>query len=1051
MGLLDALKNLPKVFRRGAGDAADLPAAKRARVGEMFTAGPRQIGEAMRGTLDGDQNSYLDLCAIFHRFYLTDGHLGGEIDKFIREVSKWPWNIAAADDDPKGEEIAAAATTFLREIPRFRAGVLEELAWAYVYGRAVVEWGGVFENGAWRITRAKGRPVWAMRKSAAGSWETQDENGNWTPVTPGKVLAYENELHGDATTAGLMWQIVWLLLFKNYTLKDWMAFLEVYGVPLRVGKVPEGYRPGSAEWETVARAVLNAASDSGAVINKDMEIQFVEAMKGQTIDAFEKSARFWDAAVSKRLLGGTLTSDAGKRGEGAQSLGEVQQDEKHEITKPRAEDLAVFIDQNLVRLFVLAHYGERPAWPRFAFSIVRIDDLNKETATVFGFIDRGLPVDVNAVYDRYMSWARPNEGDPVLVVTRAPDAAPNSDAAPDAAPKMFALRAGLVGGVETFTPNFFDRFDGNLALAARPEMGPGDNADDPFIALNRFAEHAAGIARPIVDQYVDELLIGLRKDGALDLGMDDAGKSFRADFTRLLAPSLSVAITCAIAHVAREAAADGVPLDLRAAVRGVAARLGKIGDTRFTGNLPLAGVPEFPNVITLASAGADGVDASNWHGVTPEKALEFWRTRMGVPASEYVELDEAARAAAFTIAGVQSQRVVDAAKQAIDSALADGITETEFRRRVRAALVEGGDKPLSDERLAFVWKQNLATAYGAGRRATQIDPSVKALMPWGEWISQLVGPTRRKHHVQLHGVTLPIDDPFFQSYYPPQGFGCECRVAARPRVRTGNPTQVPGGIEAKMAESGFTNPIAQWERTVRGEDLPVGDRPKPPASTTKPAPKPVAPALLKPVAAPPEIVESVRAELAELGIETDLTGLSAPAVDAVRTASVEAAKAGMTLPVRVESHDGLIPHATDRGRWAWARALPLPSQRVIVISNLVDGIADSPRGVYADASVLGAVRHEIAHLDVVRRALDAQGDRRRPPGGPSWFVWLRSAWPAAEADWIARHVSRAASRNPAEFLCEVYAGLRAGRAFPAEIMAIYDTLPAPRWRPGGAS
>ena len=40
-----------------------------------------------------------------------------------------------------------------------------------------------------------------------------------------------------ATLPGMAsWRVVaWMYLFKNYDLKDWVSFCEVYGMPLRLG------------------------------------------------------------------------------------------------------------------------------------------------------------------------------------------------------------------------------------------------------------------------------------------------------------------------------------------------------------------------------------------------------------------------------------------------------------------------------------------------------------------------------------------------------------------------------------------------------------------------------------------------------------------------------------------------------------------------------------------------------------------------------------------------------------------------------------------------
>lgn len=46
----------------------------------------------------------------------------------------------------------------------------------------------------------------------------------------------------------------------------------------------------------------------------------------------------------------------------------------------------------------------------------------------------------------------------------------------------------------------------------------------------------------------------------------------------------------------------------------------------------------------------------------------------------------------------------------------------------------------------------------------------------------------RPEHADLEGVTLPIDDPFWASYYPPNGWNCRCTVV---QVRRGKFQQTP--------------------------------------------------------------------------------------------------------------------------------------------------------------------------------------------------------------------------------------------------------------------
>ena len=61
----------------------------------------------------------------------------------------------------------------------------------------------------------------------------------------------------------------------------------------------------------------------------------------------------------------------------------------------------------------------------------------------------------------------------------------------------------------------------------------------------------------------------------------------------------------------------------------------------------------------------------------------------------------------------------------------------------------------------------------------------------------------RASHRILHGTTLPVDDPFWKQYTPPNGWGCRCTVVAVPK--DDYPVQDSQGSIAK-AESCFKTP-----------------------------------------------------------------------------------------------------------------------------------------------------------------------------------------------------------------------------------------------------
>jgi uncharacterized protein with gpF-like domain len=45
--------------------------------------------------------------------------------------------------------------------------------------------------------------------------------------------------------------------------------------------------------------------------------------------------------------------------------------------------------------------------------------------------------------------------------------------------------------------------------------------------------------------------------------------------------------------------------------------------------------------------------------------------------------------------------------------------------------------------------------------------------------SKLAGKNRRQEHIALHNKTFRYDDPFWNTYYPPNGWGCQCSVTTK--------------------------------------------------------------------------------------------------------------------------------------------------------------------------------------------------------------------------------------------------------------------------------
>jgi hypothetical protein len=47
------------------------------------------------------------------------------------------------------------------------------------------------------------------------------------------------------------------------------------------------------------------------------------------------------------------------------------------------------------------------------------------------------------------------------------------------------------------------------------------------------------------------------------------------------------------------------------------------------------------------------------------------------------------------------------------------------------------------------------------------------------YLSKIHGENRRQEHILLHNKAFRYDDPFWNTYYPPNGWGCQCRVTTK--------------------------------------------------------------------------------------------------------------------------------------------------------------------------------------------------------------------------------------------------------------------------------
>ena len=110
----------------------------------------------------------------------------------------------------------------------------------------------------------------------------------------------------------------------------------------------------------------------------------------------------------------------------------------------------------------------------------------------------------------------------------------------------------------------------------------------------------------------------------------------------------------------------------------------------------------------------------------------------------------------------------------IDKAIAGELTKNEFLGKFDEIVAKHGWSYNGNRRWRsnLIYDTNVSTAYQAGRWQQFIEGGAKYL----RYIHADGVRHPRPLHVAWNGTTLPIDHPFWQSHYPPNGWRCHCRA-----------------------------------------------------------------------------------------------------------------------------------------------------------------------------------------------------------------------------------------------------------------------------------
>lgn len=186
-------------------------------------------------------------------------------------------------------------------------------------------------------------------------------------------------------------------------------------------------------------------------------------------------------------------------------------------------------------------------------------------------------------------------------------------------------------------------------------------------------------------------------------------------------------------------------------------------------------------------------------------AVEFFKKKIPLPTEKWNTIAAEYQSVAFVIASITKLSILQDIQKLIESQLEQGISPEAFKEQFRDALVRAGWSPgFSPYRISLILSQNVRQSMAYGRFSQMRSPEVMKTRKYWQW-QHRDSVQFRPNHKAIDRKVFPADHPFFNTAYPPCGFGCRCAVFAlndRDLAREGLKVSTPPDPRS-IADSGF--------------------------------------------------------------------------------------------------------------------------------------------------------------------------------------------------------------------------------------------------------
>lgn len=369
---------------------------------------PIRLARILQEADEGNVRSQMEL---FEEIEEKDAHVFSQLQTRKLAVTGLTWEIQACSEEDQDQRVADFVREQLEGLEDF-GNILTDLLDAIGKGISIMEIGWTVDTDGYDVIEDieyvhPKKLLWDYQTDEMKICTREYPEGIGLPENKFVVHQYKAK-SGHASRAGILRIIAWMYMFKNFDIKDWVSFCEVFGMPLRLGK----YDASASEDDKrqLMDAIVSLGTDAAGIVPTSTMIEFIEANKTTSVDVYEGFARYCDEQMSKAIVGQTLTADSGG---GSYAQSKTHNDVRHDLTVADAAALAITIRRDIIRPLVEFNFGMDVDVPEITFNCQESEDLEQLSEIYEKLQNMGLKIPEDHVYEKF-NIPKPEENDSVL-------------------------------------------------------------------------------------------------------------------------------------------------------------------------------------------------------------------------------------------------------------------------------------------------------------------------------------------------------------------------------------------------------------------------------------------------------------------------------------------------------------------------------------------------------------------------------------------------------------------------------------------------------------